>query len=218
MVREASQAIPGHSIGIAHTRWATHGSIADRNAHPHLDSSGKIAISHNGSLFNKQELRKELKDLGHTFEGQTDTEVIAKLIGHYYDTQRGPKDIRAATESAVKRCEGTWGLAVMCTDAPDQLVVTSHGSPLYIGVGDDGTFVASNPSAFKGYSRNFIKVEDNEVATIHVDGRNLEMRRRLSTVSKEDEEAPTPAPYPHWFIKESVPSRDALRRPSRASL
>lgn len=197
MVRESSFPVVGHSIGVGHTRWATHGSITDRNAHPHLDASGRTAVCHNGSLFNKQALRKELKALGIQFEGQTDTEVIAKLIGHYYEDG---KDIRVATERAMKRCEGTWGLVVMCADLPDELVVTSHGSPLYIGVGGEGTFVASNPSAFKGYSGNFIKLDDDEVATITVDGRNLDLTKQIS--AREDEEEASPAPYPHWFIKE----------------
>jgi len=208
MVRDSSKPLFGHSIGIAHTRWATHGSITDRNAHPHTDATGKIAVCHNGSLFNKQELRKELKASGYKFEGQTDTEVIAKLIGHYYES--GKTDIRVATEKAMKRCEGTWGLVVMCADLPEELVVTSHGSPLYIGVGDEGTFVASNPSAFNGHSRNFIKLNDMEVATITVDGRNLDLTKTIS--AKEDEEEASPAPYPHWFIKEVMEQPQAIGR------
>ena len=199
MVREASSPVFSHSVGIAHTRWATHGSITDRNAHPHTDASGNIAVVHNGSIFNKQELRKELKGLGYKFEGQTDTEVIAKLIGHYYE--EGKTDIRVATEQAMKRCDGAWGLVVMCAHSPEELVVTSNGSPLYIGVGDDGTFVASNPSAFKGYSRNFLKLDDREVATITMDGRNLDLTKQIPA-KEEDEENLSPAPYPHWFIKE----------------
>lgn len=198
MVRDASHPIYGHSIGIGHTRWATHGSITDRNAHPHVDASGKVAVVHNGSLFNKQDLRKELVELGYKFEGSTDTEVIAKLIGHYY--QAGRTDIREATERAMKRCKGTWGLVVMCADLPEELVVTSHGSPLYIGVGFNGTFVASNPSAFNKNCRTFIKLDEMEIATITADGRNLDLTKQIS--AKEDEEEKSPAPYPHWYIKE----------------
>ena len=110
-------------------------------------------------------------------------------------------DIREATEKAMKRCEGAWGLVVMCSDLPEELVVTSNGSPLYIGVGDEGTFVASNPSAFKGVSRNFIKLDDREVATITVDGRNLDLTKQISH-KHDDEEKASPAPYPHFYIKE----------------
>lgn len=176
-------------------------SQTDRNAHPHVDATGKIAVVHNGSILNKQILRNELKALGYKFEGQTDTEVIAKLIGHYYKDDE--VDLREATKKAMKRCEGAWGLIVMCSDIPEELVVTSHGSSLYIGVGDEGTFVASNPSAFKGVSRNFIKLDDMEVATITVDGRNLDLTKQIShTGSSEEMEKASPAPYPHWYIKE----------------
>ncbi|KAL3797958.1 hypothetical protein HJC23_013196 [Cyclotella cryptica] len=207
MVRNSSTPLPGHSIGIAHTRWATVGSITDKNAHPHTDASGKIAVVHNGSIFNKEDLRKELKGLGYKFEGQTDTEVIAKLIGHYHGKGL---DIRDATEKAMKRCEGTWGLVVMCSDLPEELVVTSHGSPLYIGRGDGGTFVASSVSAFKGYSRHYIKLEDREVATITVDGRNLDLSKQISPT--EEEEQASPAPYPHWYIKEVMEQPQAIGR------
>ena len=201
MVRESSGPIAGHSIGIAHTRWATQGSITDRNAHPHLDASGRIAVVHNGSVFNKIELRREMKALGYRFEGQTDTEVIAKLIGHYY-AAGGKKDIRDATRRAMRRCVGASGLVVMCSDHPDELVVFCNGSPLYIGVGENGAFVASNPAAFKGQSRNYIKLDDRVVATITVDGRNLDLTKSVSVDVEEDEGPKSPAPYPHWFIKE----------------
>jgi glucosamine--fructose-6-phosphate aminotransferase (isomerizing) len=98
----------------------------------------------------------------------------------------------------------------MCADLPEELVVTSHGSPLYIGVGDGGTFVASNPSAFKGYSRHFIKLDDREVATITVDGRNLDLTKQIS--SKVEEEEKSPAPYPHWYIKEVMEQPQAIGR------
>jgi len=214
MVRLASHPQSGHSIGIAHTRWATHGSITDCNAHPHLDATGKIAVVHNGSIFNKTELRKELKDAhGLKFEGQTDTEVIAKLIGHYYDG--GKVDIRKATEMAMKRCEGTWGLVVMCADRPEELVVTSHGSPLYIGEAEEGTFVASNALAFKGHAWNYFKLDDMEVATITTDGRSLNLSKHITMTSAKDGEekvSASPAPYPHWFIKEVMEQPQAIGR------
>jgi len=211
MVREAAPyPLSGHSIGIAHTRWATVGSITDKNAHPHTDASGKIAVVHNGSIFNKEALRNELKELGYKFYGQTDTEVIAKLIGHYH--ANGKVDIRDATKKAMKRLQGTYGLALMCSDHPEELVVTCHGSPLYIGVGDDGTFVASNPSAFRDYSRNFIKLGDKEVATIDIHGRNLDLTKMIEATDDEESVPASPAPYPHWFIKEVMEQPQAIGR------
>jgi glucosamine--fructose-6-phosphate aminotransferase (isomerizing) len=110
----------------------------------------------------------------------------------------------------MKRCDGTWGLVVMCSDNPDELIVTSHGSPLYIGRGDGGTFVASSVSAFKGYSRHFIKLEDMEVATLTVDGRNLDLSKQIQP--SEEEEVASPSPYPHWYIKEVMEQPQAIGR------
>ena len=109
-------------------------------------------MTHNGSLFYTRELREELQARGYQCEGPTDTEVLAKRIGHYH---AGPaaKDVRAATERAVARCEGTWGLAVPCADAPGELVVTSHGSPLYIGVGDEGCVASFRVYRCPGHRR-----------------------------------------------------------------
>merc|ERR1719145_86667 len=213
MVRNSSRSMWGHSVGIAHTRWATVGGISDTNTHPHVDASGKIAVVHNGSIFNRADLKRELTGMGYKFDGQTDTEIVAKLIGHYSEDGRVPLD--QAVQKAVQRLQGTWGLVVMSNDSPEELVVTSHGSPLYIGVGSEGTFVASNPAAFKGYSPNFIKMEDMEVATITVDGRNLDMTRMVEpeTRWKEiNEEQASPAPYPHWFIKEVMEQPQSIGR------
>lgn len=110
----------------------------------------------------------------------------------------------------MKRCEGTWGLVVMCSENPDELIVTSHGSPLYIGRGDGGTFVASSVSAFKGYSRHYIKLEDMEVATLTVDGRNLDLSKQIKP--EEEEDLPSPAPFPHWYIKEVMEQPQAIGR------
>jgi glutamine---fructose-6-phosphate transaminase (isomerizing) len=153
----------GHNVGIAHTRWATHGGKTDENAHPHTDRSGKIAIVHNGTIHNSNELRNELHQLGHTFQGTTDSEVLAKLIGNYYekfaDTEKGRAAsslVKLATELALSRCDGSWGLCVMCSDTPDELVVACHGSPIVIGVADDRTFVASETLAFSQYTKSLI--------------------------------------------------------------
>ena len=198
LVAERSIASKGHHIGIAHTRWATHGGKTDENAHPHVDSSGKIALVHNGTLNNANELRRELQSRGHKFTSQTDTEVIAKLIGEVYE--RDKCSVKEATEKAMTRCDGTWGLGIMCTDAPDELVVACNGSPLVIGIGADRMFIASETSAFNRYTKNFISMKDGEIGVLHADGTTLDLGRMQ--VAPDQEVKLTPAPYSHWTLKE----------------
>ena len=199
-------AASGHSVGIAHTRWATHGGKTDENAHPHTDSSGKIALVHNGTLNNANELRKELQELGHIFTSQTDTEVIAKLIGHCYDG-----DLKSATEKALSRCDGSWGLCIMSSDTPDELVVACNGSPLVIGVGaDNRTFVASETSAFNRYTKNFISMKDGEIGVLHADGRTLDLTRQQK--APDQRVILSPDPHPHWTIKECLEQPEAIAR------
>jgi glutamine---fructose-6-phosphate transaminase (isomerizing) len=124
---------------------------------PTLNASGKIALIHNGSLINARELRDELKNLGYKFQGETDSEVLVKLIGHYYATNNSKSSgvtIRQATRKALSRCLGTWGIRLLCSDNPQELVVASHGSPLFIGIGDDRIFVAFEVNDFSRYTKN----------------------------------------------------------------
>uniref|UniRef100_A0A7S2MLC9 Glutamine--fructose-6-phosphate aminotransferase [isomerizing] n=1 Tax=Helicotheca tamesis TaxID=374047 RepID=A0A7S2MLC9_9STRA len=209
LVRDRSSMSASHHIGIAHTRWATHGGKTDENAHPHVDSSGKIALVHNGTLNNANELRRELVALGHKFTSQTDTEVIAKLIGHYRD-EEPTLSVRDATEKALNRCDGTWGLCIMCTDEPDELVVACNGSPLVIGISDDRTFIASETSAFNRYTKNFISMKDGEIGILHADGRTLDLSRKQRAPDQEVKLSPDP--YPHWTLKECVEQPEAIAR------
>jgi glucosamine--fructose-6-phosphate aminotransferase (isomerizing) len=208
LVRFHSHASAGHPIGIAHTRWATHGGKTDENAHPHVDSSGKIALVHNGTLNNANELRRELIKKGHTFTSQTDTEVIAKLIGHYYAQEKC--SVKEATSNALLECDGTWGLCIMCSDTPDELVVACNGSPLVLGIGDDRTFVASETAAFNRYTKNFISMKDGEIGVLHADGRFLD----LSRIQKAPDQhiILSPDPYPHWTLKECFEQPEAIAR------
>ena len=209
LVDQKSNVSNGHNIGIAHTRWATHGGKTDANAHPHTDSSGRIALVHNGTLNNANELREELRSRGHMFNSETDTEVIAKLIGEYYE-KNGCSSVKEATSQALARCDGSWGLCIMCTDNPDELVVARNGSPLVIGVGSDRTFIASETSAFNRYTKNFISMNDGEIGVLHKDGSTLD----LSRVQKapDQEVKLSPAPYPHWTLKECVEQPEAIGR------
>jgi glucosamine--fructose-6-phosphate aminotransferase (isomerizing) len=204
----------GHTVGIAHTRWATHGGKTDENAHPHVDSSGKIALVHNGTINNANELRAELQQMGHVFTSQTDTEVIVKLIGHYYndvpETEKTYMNLKLATEYALERCDGSWGLCIMCSDTPDELVVACNGSPLVIGVADNRTFVASETAAFNRYTKNFISMKDGEIGILHSDGRTLDLSR---TQKAPDQQVKlSPAPYPHWTIRECIEQPEAIAR------
>lgn len=214
LVEENSHASNGHSIGIAHTRWATHGGKTDANAHPHTDSSGKIAIVHNGTLNNANELRAELQSRGHVFRSQTDTEVIAKLIGEFYAQQPDDQqNVKEATARALARCDGSWGLCVMCTDFPDRLVVARHGSPIVIGIGSDNrTFIASETSAFHRYTKNFISMNDGEIVSIVSTDGETELDMDRVQVAPDQDIQLSPAPYAHWTLKECVEQPEAIAR------
>jgi len=202
----------GHSLGIAHTRWATHGGKTDENAHPHTDSSGKIALVHNGIINNANELRRDLQEEGHVFSSQTDTEVIVKLIGKYYqegnEKTQGSMSLKEATETALDHCDGTWGLAIICTDKPDEMVVACNGSPLVIGIDDQQTFIASETSAFNKHTKNFISMKDGEIGVLHADGRTLDLARKQ--VAPDQEVKLSPAPFAHWTIKELTEQSRAI--------
>jgi len=208
LVRSHSEFSPGQNIGIAHTRWATHGGKTDENAHPHTDSSGKVALVHNGTINNANELRKELLENGHKFSSQTDSEVIAKLIGHIKDTEK--LSLVDSTAKALGRCDGTWGLCIFCEDEPDELVVACNGSPLVIGMSQDKTFVASETSAFNRYTKSFISMKDGEIGVLHSDGRNLDLSRRQNAPDQKVELSP--APFEHWTLKELTEQPEALGR------
>ena len=209
LVDEGSHLSNGHNIGIAHTRWATHGGKTDENSHPHTDSSGKIAIVHNGTINNCNELRKELQGRGHVFYGQTDTEVVAKLMGEIYE-KNGDKNLKKAVEQTLARCDGSWGLCIMCTDHPDQLIVARNGSPLVIGFGTDRTYIASETSAFNRYTKNFISMNDGEIGVLRADGHTMDLTRMQEAPDQEVQLSP--APYPHWTLKECLEQPEAIAR------
>ncbi len=147
--------------GIGHTRWATHGEPNTTNAHPHTDCKGNLAIVHNGIIENYHTLRKYLEDKGHIFKTNTDTEVIAHLIEEYYNGDLG-KSVRIA----LKLVKGTYGIAVIHKDHPEEIVVARQGSPLIIGVGNGENFIASDVAAIIRYTNKVIYLSDGEVASI----------------------------------------------------
>ena len=145
------------TVGIAHTRWATHGGPVVCNAHPHI-AGGRIALVHNGIIENYAEIREELQSAGVTFESQTDTEVLAHLVNHYYEG-----DLLAAVERALNRVRGAYGIAVMALDEPGRIVAARLGSPMVVGLADEGNFIASDAMALAGVTDRIIFVEDGDV-------------------------------------------------------
>ena len=156
------------SLGIAHTRWATHGVPSDTNCHPHLDASGKIAVVHNGVIENYDALKQKLIRTGHKFKSDTDTEVLAHLIGEHY-AKRGGKNGDALAQAvcdALREVIGTYGLAVICTDFPDTIIGARRGSPLIIGIGKNENFLASDANAIVAHTKKVVYLNDYDVATI----------------------------------------------------
>ena len=149
------------NLGIAHTRWATHGEPTEVNAHPHQDCTGKIWVVHNGIIENYQELKKELINRSHIFRSQTDTEVLAHLIESFY---KG--DITKALQKTLKIVKGTYGIAAFTADEPGKIVAARSGSPLVVGLGDDETVIASDVSAILRHTKQVIYLDDGEIAEI----------------------------------------------------
>jgi len=194
--------------GIAHTRWATHGGAVDTNAHPHLDRDERVAVVHNGVIENYASLKKWLKEeQGISFRSETDTEVIAQLVGHFV---RQGQDIVEATQSTLAKLEGTWGLVVMDRLSPDKLVVAKNGSPMLIGISADKTFASSEAIAFGRHTKEFIALEDNEVAVL-TPGTHSLGPSRVKTL-EEQEISLSPAPFPHWTLKEIMEQPESLSR------
>jgi glucosamine--fructose-6-phosphate aminotransferase (isomerizing) len=155
-------------LGIGHTRWATHGVPSDKNCHPHLDQSGKIAVVHNGVIENYDTIKQKLLKAGHTFKSDTDTEVLAHLIGVHY-AQRSGKNGDALTQAvcdALREVIGTYGLAVICSDFPNTIVGARRGSPLIIGIGQAENFLASDANAIVAHTKKVVYLNDYDVATI----------------------------------------------------
>lgn len=190
------------SIGIAHTRWATHGAPSDTNAHPHIDCSGSIAIVHNGILENEAELRQRLSQKGHRFVSETDSEVFAHLIEEHYEG-----DLVAAVRAALAEVRGSYALAVMHRDHPDHIVAARKDNPAVIGLGKGETFLASDIPAVLEHTRRFVVLKDGEIAQMFADrvdvfaadGRKTEQEVLtvdwdLATAEKDG--------YEHFMLKE----------------
>jgi glucosamine--fructose-6-phosphate aminotransferase (isomerizing) len=181
------------TLGIGHTRWATHGKPNTANAHPHLDYTGKIAVVHNGIIENYGTLKKWLQNEGTEFASETDTEVIANLIGYFYargddGKERKQSDVQNKFEWAVQRAlgelHGTYGLAIVCSDFPDMLIGAKKGSPLILGVGDNEYILASDAAAIVEHTTQAVYLADNEMVIINSNGFHTKTIDNI-TVSKD---------------------------------
>ena len=189
-------------LGIAHTRWATHGAPCERNAHPHF--SGDLAVVHNGIIENHEALREQLKALGYVFTSDTDTEVIAHLLNHKLKDQ---PDLTAALKATVKELHGAYGLAVISAQQPDRLVAARSGSPLVIGLGLGENFLASDQLALRQVTDRFMYLEEGDIAEIQrdrvqiwdVDGQAVE---RESVQYRDNAESAEKGEYRHYMLKE----------------
>jgi glucosamine--fructose-6-phosphate aminotransferase (isomerizing) len=200
--------------GLAHTRWATHGKVTDANAHPHLSQSGRVAIVHNGIIDNYNLLKAELQALGFVFKSETDSEVIAHLIEHAMNQNQGPEE---AVRWALGRLVGTYGIIVLFSEHPELLIGAKNGSPLVVGQGEDEIFLASDPAAFIGMTRQAAFLEDREMVIIRK-GEWITKTLQNEVVSRAAEalswtaEASSMGDFPHYFVKEIFEQPEALRR------
>ena len=190
------------TVGIGHTRWATHGAPTEENAHPHFDCHGNIALIHNGIIENHLALREELVTQGHEFRSETDTEVLAHLVEHYFTG-----DLLAAVTAAVRRAEGAFAVAVLCSKTPDCIVSARRGSPLVIGQSRDANFVASDIPALLGKAESVIFLADDELAELTrdavriVDFNGIEISRSSHSVIT-DQVSIQKDGYRHFMLKE----------------
>jgi glutamine---fructose-6-phosphate transaminase (isomerizing) len=190
-------------VGIAHTRWATHGGVTEPNAHPHV-SSGEIAVVHNGIIENHEEQRARLRSLGYTFESQTDTEVIAHLVHHYF---KETGDLFAATRKAAADLRGAYAIGVVALSEPDTVAGARMGCPLVVGLGEGENFLASDVSAIVSQTRRVIYLEDGDVVAIRRSGVEIvdaagRPARRAEFLSDLSADAVDLGPYRHYMQKE----------------
>ncbi len=199
------------TVGIGHTRWATHGEPSDINSHPHTNLSGDIAVVHNGIIENYMRLKGWLEDRGYRFISETDTEVVAHLINYYY---KG--DLLQAVRDTLSKLDGSYALAVICKSNPDQIVVARKDSPLVIGIGKDGNYIASDIPAILGYTRDVYFLEEKEVALVTRDKVKI-FNEDGQRVDKEvfkvnwDVSAAEKGGYQHFMLKEIHEEPQGLR-------
>ncbi|HXF95287.1 MAG TPA: glutamine--fructose-6-phosphate transaminase (isomerizing) [Gemmatimonadales bacterium] len=209
--------VPG-TCGIAHTRWATHGAPNQRNAHPHTDCGGDLAVVHNGIIENADVLRTQLERSGHVFVTETDTEVMAHLL------EEAPGDtLEERVTAALEHVEGTYGLAAVWAREPAKIVVARQGSPVLLGIADDGLFVASDASAVLEHTRSVVYLDDGDIAVLEpdsyrvVDADSHVRVREVSDLAWDLQEIELGG-YPHFMLKEIMEQAESVRSTLRGRL
>lgn len=230
-LEKLKQQIPlhqGNNIGIAHTRWATHGGKTDINSHPHLSSDGVISVVHNGIIENYQELKEFLISKGYHFQSETDTEVISNLVAYHFNQYSSVEEVYSepeytifmekAIEKATQVMEGTWGLAILNNHTPNRLYCTRVGSPLLIGKNGPKLFVTSEQSGYNNEIGKFIILDNRDICTIARNGFEINIKTQnkyLIHKVVESQKVFSPEPYPHWTIKEIHEQVDATIRATK---
>ena len=207
------------TIGIAHTRWATHGAPSENNAHPQVSYDGKIMVVHNGIIENYSQIKATLQSEGIRFQSETDTEVVAHLIAKLY---KG--DFKSAVLAALNKLEGTFGLAILCADEPDVLIGARRGSPLVLGLGEqDEFFLASDVSAIVDYTQKVVYLDDNDVVIADRNGYKIVTvsSRAVNRCVEEvnfDADAASKGGFEHYMLKEIFEQPETLRNTMRGRL
>ena len=202
------------TLGVGHTRWATHGEPNDINAHPQVSQSGLFAVVHNGIIENYALLRAQLAAKGYAFRSETDTEVVAQLLDYYYAASR---DVFEAVNSMLSAVEGAYALGIVCADAPDRLIAARKDAPLLLGYGDGENFIASDVTALLRHTRDIVYMDDGELAVVTRGGIRIYDERRRP-IEKEhhhidwDVDAAEKGGYDHFMLKEIYEQPDAIAR------
>ena len=210
---EEGRTVPG-TLGVGHTRWATHGEPNDVNAHPQVSGSGLFAVVHNGIIENYASLRARLLEQGYTFRSETDTEVVAQLLDYYYTASR---DVFEAVNSMLSAVEGSYALGIVCAAAPDRLIAARRDAPLLLGYGQGENFIASDVTALLRHTRDIVYMDDGELAIVTAAGIRIYDERRRP-VEKEhhhidwDVDAAEKGGYPHFMLKEIFEQPAAVAR------
>ena len=210
---EEGRAMPG-TLGVGHTRWATHGEPNDVNAHPQVSRSGLFAVVHNGIIENYAVLRERLEKKGYVFRSQTDTEVVAQLLEDYYVASR---DLFEAVNDMLSVVEGAYALGIVCRDAPDRLIAVRKDAPLLLGYGEGENFIASDVTALLPYTRDVVYMDDGELAVVTAGGIRIYNERRRPAEKEHhhidwDVDAAEKGGYDHFMLKEICEQPDAIAR------